>query len=76
LAWEHQGNHAIRHGDWKLVSAHDSGGGWELYNLRDDRTELKDLSTKNPAQAERLATAYQRWAEQNRVLPWPVARKT
>ena len=37
---------ALRQGKWKLVSA--KGGKWELYNLDNDRTELKDLSSKYP----------------------------
>ena len=42
LYWEHEGNRAVRKGDWKLVSKHP--GDWELYNMLDDRTELQDLS--------------------------------
>jgi arylsulfatase A-like enzyme len=42
LFWEHRGNRAVRVGDWKLVASF--GNDWELYNLKDDVTELKDLS--------------------------------
>ena len=44
LYWEHEGNRAVRIGDWKLVSKHP--GDWELYNLIEDRTELSDLSER------------------------------
>ena len=39
LYWEHEGNAAVRVGDWKLVRLARNGP-WELYNLKTDRTEL------------------------------------
>ncbi len=45
LFCEHQGNRAIRQGDWKLVAA--SGETWELYNLRTDRTKTLPGATPN-----------------------------
>lgn len=42
LFWEHEGNRAIRDGDWKLV-AKGWNSPWELYNLKDDRTEMNNL---------------------------------
>ena len=53
LYWEHEGNAAIREGDWKLVRL-GRNGPWELYNLKADRTELHDLAA---AQPERAAAA-------------------
>ncbi len=46
LYWEHEGNRAIRVGDWKLVSSFAGGkrGDWELYDLASDLTEMKDLA--------------------------------
>ena len=38
----HEGNRAVRLGDWKLVSEGNSR--WELYNMKHDRTELTDLA--------------------------------
>ena len=35
-----------RSGDWKLVRQ--NGDQWELYNMKDDPTEMKDLATSNP----------------------------
>jgi len=40
IAWEHQGNRAIREGDWKLVWD-DEVKKWELYNLK--KTALKRM---------------------------------
>jgi arylsulfatase A-like enzyme len=47
LYWEHEGNAAIRVGDWKLVRL-GRNGPWELYNLKTDRTELHDLAAAEP----------------------------
>jgi len=47
---------ALRQGPWKLVSA--KLGKWELYNLDEDRTELNDLSKKQP---ERVAAMSAEW---------------
>ncbi len=68
LAWEHEGNRAIRVGDWKLVAAF--RGAWELYDLRRDRVELNNLAAQRPDQAKELARQWQQWAEQVGVVPW------
>jgi arylsulfatase len=67
---EHEGNRAVRDGEWKLVGEY--GGDWELYNMTEDRTELNDLSERNPELVESIAKQYGEWAERNGVLPWPV----
>jgi len=66
LFWEHEGNRAVRVGDWKLVAIR--GKPWELYNLAADRTERNDLSTKDPARVERLAGLWQAWADRCGVM--------
>jgi arylsulfatase len=58
LWWEHEGNRAIRVGDWKLVAA--SGGPWELYDLAADRTETLDLAGRQPERVRQLAARWQR----------------
>jgi arylsulfatase len=76
LFWEHEGNRAIRAGDWKLVSKH--SGEWELYDMAADRTEMNNLSTKHPEQVGAMAALWQSWAERIGVKPWPLggARRT
>ena len=68
IYWEHEGNRAVRVGDWKLV-AKGAKGAWELYNLAEDRTELHNLAAAQPARAKELADTWQAWAERARVLP-------
>ena len=68
IFWEHEGNCAVRAGDFKLVRVF--GGDWELYDMVDDRTELHDLAGRNaPLEAE-LRRQYAAWAERVGVLDW------
>ncbi|MDB5323088.1 MAG: Arylsulfatase [Phycisphaerales bacterium] len=70
LCWEHEGNRAIRLGDWKLVAAHNEP--WQLYHITEDRTELNNLASANPEKVEELKTLYTTWAQRCGVEPWPV----
>ncbi len=70
IFWEHEGSRAVRQGEWKLVSA--VGGGWELYNIDEDRTELNDLRGRNRPKSDELERLYAEWAERCGVLPWSV----
>jgi arylsulfatase len=69
LYWEHEGNRAVREGDWKLV-AKGPAGKWELYNLATDRTELHDLSARHPDRVAELRTKWETYAARTGVLPW------
>jgi arylsulfatase len=68
LFWEHEGNRAVRKGQWKLVSRHP--GRWELYDLEADRTELNDLAAREPGRVSELSSLYERWAGRVGVRPW------
>jgi arylsulfatase len=70
LFWEHEGNRAVRAGDWKLVAAR--GGPWELYDLAADPTEVRDLAAAHPERVRSLARDYEAWAARVGALPWPV----
>jgi arylsulfatase len=56
LWWLHEGNRAIRVGDWKLVAARDDP--WELYDLREDREENHDLAAKLPNKVKEMEAAW------------------
>jgi arylsulfatase len=68
LAWEHEGNRAIRVGNWKLVAR--AGGPWELYDLSIDRTETHDLSAAAADRVRELERRWTAWASRVGVVPW------
>lgn len=70
IFWEHEGNRAIRIGQWKLVSKHP--GNWELYNVSNDRTEMHDLAADHPDRAQDMAGQWEAWASRVGVQPWPL----
>lgn len=66
---EHEGNRLARMGAWKLVAEWD--GDWELYNIDEDRTELKNMADSEPERVNRMKQIYHEWAKPRGVLPWP-----
>jgi arylsulfatase len=70
LYWEHEGNRAVRAGDWKLVSKH--GAPWELYDIATDRIESNDRAASQPGTVKRMVAMYEAWAKRANVEPWPV----
>jgi len=72
IFWEHEGNRAVRAGQWKLVSRHP--GPWELYNMEEDRTEGRDLAAGDAARAAAMAAEYAEWAARCGVVPWAELR--
>ena len=73
LYWEHEGNRAVRQGNWKVVSKHNHP--WELYDLSTDRPELHDRSADHPDLVSTLKAKYQAWADRSLVEPWPLKPK-
>jgi arylsulfatase len=68
IFWEHEGNRAVRLGDWKLV-AKGVDGPWELYDMGVDRTELNDLAGKMPRRVKEMGDMWQEYAERTNVFP-------
>jgi arylsulfatase A-like enzyme len=60
LWWLHEGNRALRVGDWKIVAA-GKDSPWELYDLSFERSETKDLAKDKPEKVKELAAI---WAKQ------------
>ncbi len=73
IFWEHQGNKAVRVGDWKLVKAHNKP--WQLFDLARDRTELNDVARQHPKRVRALTARWNAWAKESGVLSWPVKKK-
>jgi arylsulfatase len=66
LWWYHQGNRALRRGDWKIAAkseSKDESGLWELYNLKIDRTEMRNLAEKYPEKVKELAAEWEKTVE-------------
>ena len=68
LFWEHTGNKAIRKGDWKLVA--EDKGEWELFDLKNDRSELNNLASAKPGLVKRLLDDWQTYADKTGVVDW------
>jgi arylsulfatase len=66
LWWLHEGNRAVRAGDWKLVAAKDDL--WELYDLRTDRAEQHNLAARMPDKVKELEQLWQDQADSFTVL--------
>jgi len=73
IFWEHEGNKAIRDGNWKLVAKH--GQTWELYDIAADRTESVDLAAKNANKVKELSEKWETWSKRVGVQPWPLGKK-
>jgi arylsulfatase len=58
LWWLHEGNRAIRVGNWKLVAA--NGDPWELYDLTTDRAEQHNLAAQHPDKVKELSEAWEK----------------
>lgn len=71
IFWEHEGNAAVRLGQFKLVRQYDQD--WELYDMEADRTELTNLMGKDAARVQNLTQQYTNWAEKSGVMAWEQA---
>jgi arylsulfatase A-like enzyme len=68
IYWEHEGNRAVRAGEWKLVAVHK--GPWELYNIAQDRSEQRDLSADQPDRVQQMTALWEAYAARANVEPW------
>ncbi len=68
IIWEHEGNQALRAGEWKLVRKYNQP--WELYNFEEDRTELVDRSDRESPRLKRMQREYEFLAEKHDIRDW------
>lgn len=64
IYWHHDGHRALRVGDWKAVALR-AGGEWELYDMRTDRSELRNVAADNP---DRLKQLTDRWEKTEKAF--------
>ncbi len=62
LWWFHEGNRAIRVGDWKLVAEKDKD--WELYDLKNDRSETLNQAQTHPDKVKDLVKKWEKRMEE------------
>lgn len=62
----------LRDGDWKLVSF--QGDPWELYNIAEDRTELRDVAARHPEVVARMAKQWHDMADNVLQAPPPLKK--
>jgi arylsulfatase A-like enzyme len=67
MFWEHEGNAAVRIGNWKLVRKYPDP--WELYDMAQDRTETRDLAAQYPDRVADMRARYDEWATRCGVIP-------
>ncbi|MHB8899781.1 MAG: arylsulfatase [Thermoguttaceae bacterium] len=80
LFFHHEGNRALRIGDYKLVSAREDNDRWELFNLKEDRSEQHDLAAAQPNRVREMTARWQQLQDQftrdaGPVVPLPGAKK-
>ena len=59
LWWLHEGNRALRVGDWKIVAS-GKNSPWELYDLSADRSETRNLAAAMPDKVRELVAQWTR----------------
>jgi arylsulfatase len=67
LWWQHEGNRALRVGDWKIVAA-GAQSPWELYDLTTDRAESHNLAEQQPDRVKAMAKIWSKQTDEFRAL--------
>ena len=73
LFWEHEGNAAIRVGDWKLVRL-GRNGAWSSTTSKPTAPSCTTWP-RRPRAREELAAKWDAWAERAQVKPYPKPAK-
>ncbi|MFZ5828836.1 MAG: sugar-binding domain-containing protein, partial [Planctomycetota bacterium] len=70
ISFDHQGAHALRQGDWKIVWSKrmPTEIQWELYNIAEDRCEMNDLAAAHPERVRQMAAQWGAWARRVGVV--------
>ncbi|WP_052444790.1 sulfatase [Flammeovirga sp. OC4] len=66
LFWARDGDIAVRYQDWKLsINNKQGSGAIELYDLKNDPGEWKDIASSNPEKVKQLLHFFQEWDQKN-----------
>ncbi len=72
LILQYEAHDAVRLGDWKLYRKNKQSNNktgkslskWELYKLKDDRTEQNDLANKYPEKVTEMNKMFEDWEKE------------
>ncbi len=74
IYWRFGPQKAIRKGDWKLVIWRDfaakTNSGWELYDLKNDPAEAKNVAARQPLLVFKMIADWDAWNEKNIPPRW------
>ena len=73
LFFHHEGNRALRSGNYKVVSAREDHNTWELYDLTKDRCEQHNLAAAQPDRVRDMAARWQQLQDEFNRNAGPVA---
>ena len=79
IGWELFGKTAIRQGDWKIIQEPvgdfwqsrnpvAENYAWQLFNIAEDPSEMKDLAAENPEKLAHMLQLWEAYAEENQVI--------
>lgn len=79
IFWEHEGNRALRMGNWKLVSKTKKQKKftpadenlWELFDMEEDPSEINNLALKYPDKVKTMTAIWEKEAKRTMAKPWP-----
>ncbi len=73
VGYELAGHAALFQGDYKLLAIRPplGDGQWRLYNIVRDPGETSDLAAEQPVRLQRMLSAYEAYARENKVLANP-----
>lgn len=72
LGFEHFNEKALITKDgWKIVQPGGKNQAWQLYNLKEDRTEMHDVASKYPKRVAKMVKKYDEWTKKAYVVPAP-----
>lgn len=71
LGFEHFHEKAFISKDgWKIIQPGKKAE-WELYNLNEDRTEMRNVASEYPKRLKKMVKEYEKWAARCLVIPAP-----
>ena len=73
IGYELAGHAALFQGGYKILYIYGplGDGQWHLYNIVEDPGETRDLAAEEPERFQRMLSAYERYARDNKVLEVP-----